>query len=123
MNGVRAGVVAGVGEFVAEANDRVLDLGRRCARARSRPSRASLQGFVATFEAGDELIDPTARDPVRLGKLSRAAPLHQHRVHHIAPQSHSDTPAERGCPLCRETSVRYVAKHSTLSPAKCDVSG
>ena len=43
-------------------------------------------------EPRDELVEPVARDPMRLGDLRRAAPLEQHCVDHIAPQSHSQHP-------------------------------
>jgi hypothetical protein len=69
-------------------------------------------------EARDQLVDPAPGDPMRLGELSRTAPLEEYGVHHITTQPRSSTPAERGCPLCLETSVLYVVNSHTLSPAK-----
>ena len=90
---VWAAVVAGVSKLPSQANDRGLNLGRGCVGAGAWSSRAWLQGGIAALaEPRDQLVEPISRDPVRLGDLRGASPLEQHRIDHIAPQSHSQHP-------------------------------
>jgi hypothetical protein len=50
------------------------------------------EGLVAAaFNPGDQLIEPNPRDAVGLGDFARPAFLDEHRVDHIAFQTHPGT--------------------------------
>src|SRR6266540_4102093 len=91
---LRAGVVARGRKLVAQLEDRGLDARPHLMRARARSTRARLECRVAAGAvAGEQRIDPAARDVMTPGKLARAAALEHDRVHHVASQTHRDTPS------------------------------
>ena len=84
-DGSGAGVVAGGEQALAEAKDARLGLGVDLVSAAAWPSRAGLEGLVASFaKASDELVDPASGEPVLPGQLSRAPALQQHSIDHVA---------------------------------------
>ena len=89
MDGVRAGVMARGIEFVAQAEDGVLELGSGRMRAGLRAARARFDGeFPAGAIAGHELGDPGLGDASSCGHLSMGAAFAKDCLNDVALPAH-----------------------------------
>ncbi len=88
-----AGVVAGGVEFLAEGDDRRLELGTDLVGAAVGAAGARGQGVVpAGAEAGDQLVDPALGDAVEAGELAGTPTLQNHRIDDVALEPHGGNP-------------------------------
>ena len=91
-DGLGPGVVTRSAELLAELEDGGDDLLADLPWTPSRSARVRLERRLAVgSNSGDQLVQPAPGDAMGLGDFGRAAFLDEHRVDHIALQSHPGT--------------------------------
>jgi hypothetical protein len=115
-DGLGASVEPGGGELLAELEDQFHDVGRDRVRDGLGSARAGLEDRLALGAvAGEQLVEPGARDAVLGGDVGNGSVLDHNSGDHQSGFRHGREPraAATPSPGCRETSVRHVLGHAS----------